>query len=115
LKYERRVKPSVVLPPDLIRGYYERDPVALEGVRSWLDKNGLTILFTLEEAYGDESVYLGDDFYIYIGTPRPPKKHWMLKLLRKHNPNQLSQAIKENWPASQIHNFLKKRSEDQVQ
>ena len=52
LKYERRIKPSKVLPPDLIHGYYTK--TKLSEVEEWLAKNGLTILFTLGEAYGDE-------------------------------------------------------------
>jgi hypothetical protein len=114
LKYERLVKPSKVLPPDLIRGYYEQDPQALIEIDSWLTKNGLTILFTLGEAYGNESVYLGNDGKIYIGTDKIPRIDWLKKLLLKVNVGLLQQAIKEGWDRKKMFEILKKKSEEDL-
>lgn len=111
LKYSRLVKPSKVLPPDLIVGFYNQNPESLKEVEDWLRKNGLTILFTLGEAYGDESVFLGEDNRIYIGTEKVPKKNWLKKCLLKHSPDLLQQAIKENWSQIKLYEELKKISE----
>ena len=111
LKYKRKVKPSKVLPPDLIRGFYEKDIETLKEVSSWLDKNGLTILFTLEEAYGDERVYLDDDGNIYIGTEKLPKKDWLKKCLHRHSPELLVQAIQEDWVRKKMFEMLKNLSD----
>ena len=111
LKYKRKVKPSKVLPADLLRGYYNKDAQVLKEVQAWLDKNGLTILFTLQEAYGDENVFLDGDGHIYIGTENIPSKDWMKKCLHKHDPSLLVKAIKEDWTMDQIFEELKKLSE----
>ncbi len=111
LKYKRKVKPSKVLPPDLIRGFYEKDVETLKEVSRWLDKNGLTILFTLEEAYGDERVYLDNDGYIYIGTDKIPKKDWLKKCLHRHSPELLIQATQEKWVSKKMFSVLKNLSD----
>ncbi len=111
MKYRRKVKPSKVLPSDLILGYYEKDPQTLREVEKWLLKNGLTILFTLEEAYGDETVFLGEDHFIYIGTEALPKKDWLKKCLLKQSHDLLLQSIKEDWSKEKMFEELKKRSD----
>lgn len=110
MKYKRTIKPSKVLPPSYIKGYYSKDAQTLIDVEKWLDKNGLTILFTLGEAYGDERVYLGVDGHIYIGTGKLPKKDWLKKLLLRESTELLQQAIKENWTRKKMYEELKKRS-----
>tara|TARA_B000000557_G_C20470893_1_gene315409 strand:+ start:183 stop:551 length:369 start_codon:yes stop_codon:yes gene_type:complete len=112
LKYERLVKPSKVLPPDLIRGYYEQDAKSLKEIEVWLSKNGLTILFTLGEAYGNESVYLGKDNRVYIGTDKIPRIDWLKKQLLRVSTELLQQAIKEGWTRKKIFEELKKISEE---
>ena len=111
LKYERLIKPSKVLPPDLISGYYSQAPKCLKEVEVWLSKNGLTILFTLGEAYGNESVYLGKDNKIYMGTERIPRATWLRKQLLGISVGILQQAIKEKWSVKEMFEELKKRSE----
>lgn len=113
LKYERLVKPSKVIPPDLIRGYYEQDAKVLKEIDAWLSKNGLTILFTLGEAYGNESVYLGKDNRVYIGTDRIPRIDWLKKLLLGVSTELLQQAIRESWGRKKMFEELKKRSEEE--
>lgn len=112
LKYERLVKPSKVLPPDLIRGYYEQDAKTLKDIEVWLFKNGLTILFTLGEAYGDESVYLGKDNRVYIGTEKVPRINWLKKQLLRVSTDLLQEAVREGWGRKKIFEELKKRSEE---
>lgn len=113
LKYERLVKPSKVLPPDLIRGYYEQDSVSLKEIEVWLSKNGLTILFTLGEASGDESVYLGKDNKIYIGTEKIPRKDWLKKLLLDESVSLLQQALREDWTRKKMFEVLKNKSKEE--
>lgn len=113
LKYERLVKPSKVLPPDLIRGYYEQDSVSLKEIEVWLSKNGLTILFTLGEASGDESVYLGKDNKIYIGTEKIPRKDWLKKLLLDESVSLLQQALREDWTRKKMFEELKNKSKEE--
>ena len=113
MRYERLVKPSKVLPPDLIRGYYEQDAKSLKEIEVWLFKNGLTILFTLGEAYGNESVYLGKDNRVYIGTDKIPRIDWLKKQLLRVSTELLQQAIKEGWTRKKIFEELKKRSEEE--
>ena len=110
MKYKRCIRPSKILPPSLILGYYEKDPQALIEVGKWLDKNGLTIMFTLGEAYGDESVWLGDDGHIYIGSKKLPKKSWLKKCLLKISPELLRESIQESWKPKKMFEELKKRS-----
>ena len=114
LKYKRQVKPNKVLPASLLRGSYAQDPPTLHKVKSWLDKNGLTILFTLQEAYGNESVYLHTDGNIYIGTKTLPPKEWLKKCLHKHDPALLMKAIKEDWSKKKMFETLKILSEKDV-
>lgn len=114
LKYERLVKPSKVLPPDLIRGYYEQDAKSLKEIEAWLSKNGLTILFTLGEAYGNESVYLGNDGKIYIGTDKIPRIDWLKKLLHSQSVDLLMEAIREGWTRKKMFEILKKKSEEDL-
>ena len=114
LKYERLVKPSKVLPPDLIRGYYEQDAKSLKEIEDWLSKNGLTILFTLGEAYGNESVYLGKDNRVYIGTEKIPRINWLKKLLLGVSTELLQQAIRESWTRKKMFDVLKKISEEEL-
>ena len=113
LKYERLIKPSKVLPPDLISGYYSQDPKCLKEVGVWLSKNGLTILFTLGEAYGNESVYLGKDNKIYMGSERIPRVTWLRKQLLGVSVELLQQAIKEDWTVKKMFDVLKKKSEEE--
>lgn len=113
LKYERLVKPSKVLPPDLIRGYYEQDVNSLKEIESWLFKNGLTILFTLGEAYGNECVYLGKDNRVYIGTEKIPRINWLKKQLLRVSTELLQQAIKEDWTRKKMFEVLKNKSEEE--
>ena len=110
MKYKRAIKPSVILPADLILGYYEKDPQTLKEVESWLSKNGLTIMFTLQEAYGNESVFLHTDGHIYIGSHKVPSKDWLKKLLLKISPNLLRQAVAEDWSKIKMYEEIKKRS-----
>lgn len=114
LKYERLVVPSKVLPPDLIRGYYEQDAKTLKEIEAWLSKNGLTILFTLGEAYGNESVYLGKDGKIYIGTEKIPSIDWLKKLLHAQSVDLLREAIKDGWTRKKMFDVLKKKSEEDL-
>lgn len=111
LKYKRLIRPSLVLPSDLIRGFYERDEVALKEVSKWLDKNGLNILFTLGYAYGDEKVFLDEDNRIYIGTDTLPNMDWLKKCLLKQSNDLLSQAIREKWTRKKMFNELKKSTD----
>ena len=108
MKYKRLIRPSLVLPPDLIRGFYERDEKTLGDVNKWLDKNGLNILFTLGYAYGNERVFLDEDNRIYIGTDKLPSVDWLKKCLLKQSNDLLSQAIKEKWDQKKMFNELKK-------
>lgn len=110
MKYELPVKPSKVLPPSYIRGYYEKDPQTLVEVRKWLAKNGLTILFTRGDAYGDESVYLGKDDHIYIGTDKTPDKDWVKRCLLKIDRSLLESALKEKWSTEKMFDELKKHA-----
>ena len=112
LKYERLFKPSKVLPPDLIRGYYEQDAKSLKEIEVWLSKNGLTILFTLGEAYGNESVYLGKDSRVYIGTEKIPRIDWLKKMLLGVSVELLQEAIREGWTRKKMFGELKKKSEE---
>ena len=114
LKYKRQVKPNKVLPASLLIGYYAQDPHTLHKVKSWLDKNGLTILFTLQEAYGNEDVYLHTDGKIYIGTKTLPPKEWLKKCLHKHDPMILMKAIKEDWSKKKMFETLKILSEKDI-
>lgn len=111
LKYERLVKPSKILPPDLIRGYYEQDAKSLKEIEAWLSKNGLTILFTLGEAYGNESVYLGKDNRVYIGTDKIPRKNWLKKQVLRVSTELLQRVTREGWTRKEMFEELKKRSE----
>ena len=111
MKYKRLIRPSLVLPSDLIRGFYERDEVALKEVSKWLDKNGLNILFTLGYAYGDEKVFLDEDNRIYIGTDTLPNMDWLKKCLLKQSNDLLSQAIREKWTRKKMFNELKKSTD----
>jgi len=113
LKYERLVKPSKVLPPDLIRGYYEQDVNSLKEIEDWLFKNGLTILFTLGDAYGNESVYLGKDNRVYIGTEKIPRINWLRKQLLRVDKGLLQQAIREGWTRKKMFDILKNKSEEE--
>jgi hypothetical protein len=113
LKYERLVKPSKVLPPDLIRGYYEQDVNSLKEIEDWLFKNGLTILFTLGDAYGNESVYLGKDNRVYIGTEKIPRINWLRKQLLRVDKELLQQAIRESWTRKKMFDILKNKSEEE--
>lgn len=113
LKYERLVKPSKVLPPDLIRGYYEQDANSLKEIEDWLFKNGLTILFTLGEAYGNESVYLGKDNRVYIGTEKIPRVNWLKKQLLGISTELLHKAIREDWTRKKMFDVLKNKSEEE--
>ena len=109
LKYKRRVEPSSVLPPDLIQGFYEKNPQAIKEVEKWLDKNGLTILFTLEEAYGDEKVWLDPDGQIYIGRNKHYPFFWLKARLLRLSPDLLNKAIQEKWRGNRIFEEIKKR------
>jgi hypothetical protein len=111
LKYERLVKPSKILPPDLIRGYYEQDAQSLKEIEAWLSKNGLTILFTLGEAYGNESVYLGKDNRVYIGTDKIHRKNWLKKQVLRVSTELLQRVTREGWTRKEMFEELKKRSE----
>jgi len=111
LKYERLVKPSKILPPDLIRGYYEQDAQILKEIEAWLSKNGLTILFTLGEAYGNESVYLGKDNRVYIGTDKIHRKNWLKKQVLRVSTELLQRVTREGWTRKEMFEELKKRSE----
>jgi hypothetical protein len=111
LNYKRRVVPSKVLPPKLLKGYYDKNQDVLLEVESWLSKNGLTILFTLQEAYGDETVWLGSDHNIYIGTEKCPNKDWLKKCLLRDSPGLLRVVLKEGWTQEEMFEELKKRSE----
>lgn len=111
LKYERLVKPSKVLPPDLIRGYYEQEVKSLKEIETWLFKNGLTILFTLGEAYGNESVYLGKDNRVYIGTEKIPRINWLKKQILREGTELLQRVVREGWTRKEMFEELKKRSE----
>jgi len=111
LKYERLVKPSKVLPPDLIRGYYEQDAKILKEIETWLSKNGLTILFTLGEAYGNESIYLGKDNRVYIGTEKIPRINWLKKQILRVDTELLQKVTREGWTRKEMFEELKKRSE----
>ena len=113
MKYERLVKPSKVLPPDLIRGYYEQDVNSLKEIEGWLFKNGLTILFTLGDAYGNESVYLGKDNRVYIGTEKIPRINWLRKQLLRVDKELLQQAIRESWTRKKMFDILKNKSEEE--
>lgn len=104
------VKPSKVLPPSYVKGYYDKDPQTLAKIEEWLSKNGLTILFTLGEAYGNETVYLDVDGHIYIGTEKIPRKDWLKKLLLKEDVGKLQQAIKEKWGPKKMFEELKNHS-----
>jgi hypothetical protein len=108
VKYRRPVKPSKVLPPSLIRGYYEKDAETLVLIQQWLEKNGLTILFTLEEAYGNETVWLDEDGLIYIGTAEIPKKKWLKKCLVRLDRELFLQSLKEKWSTEKYFVELKK-------
>lgn len=114
LKYERLVKPSKVLPPDLIRGYYEQDAKILKEIEAWLYKNGLTILFTLGEAYGNESVYLGKDNRVYIGTGKIPRINWLKKQILRVDTELLQRVNREGWTRKEMFEELKKRSEIEI-
>ena len=111
LKYERLVKPSKVLPPDLIRGYYEQEVKSLKEIETWLFKNGLTILFTLGEAYGNESVYLGKDNRVYIGTEKIPRINWLKEQILREGTELLQRVVREGWTRKEMFEELKKRSE----
>ena len=111
LKYERLVKPSKILPPDLLRGYYEQDAQSLKEIEAWLSKNGLTILFTLGEAYGNESVYLGKDNRVYIGTDKIHRKNWLKKQVLRVSTELLQRVTREGWTRKEMFEELKKRSE----
>ena len=111
LKYERLVKPSKVLPPDLIRGYYEQEVKSLKEIETWLFKNGLTILFTLGEAYGNESVYLGKDNRVYIGTEKIPRINWLKKQILREGTELLQRVVREGWTRKEMFEKKKKRSE----
>ena len=111
LKYERLVKPSKILPPDLIRGYYEQDAQSLKEIEAWLSKNGLTILFTLGEAYGNESVYLGKDNRVYIGTDKIHRKQWLKNQVLRVSAELLQRVTREGWTRKEMFEELKKRSE----
>jgi len=79
IKYKRAIKPSCLLPPSLIRGFYGKDSDSLGQAREWIDKNGLIILFTNRKALGHEKVWLEEDGLVYIGwTKLPPKNDLLL-------------------------------------
>lgn len=109
MRYRRKVKPNKVLPPSLLKGYYEKDPHTLTAIKKWLNKNGLTILFTLGEAYGDETVWLDTDGYIYIGTEKVPKMQWLRKMLLKLDHETLKKSFDETWTQKRMFEELKKR------
>jgi hypothetical protein len=105
MKYKRKVRPSLVLPPDLIRGFYEQDPSALDEVNKWVDKNGLVILMTLQKALGDEEVWYEDGF-IYMGWSKLPLLKELRKWLHDLGGDHLQRAVKEKWTRKKIMCFL---------
>ena len=110
MRYKRAVKPSKVLPPSYISGYYGKDPQTLLVIEKWLKKNGLTILFTLGEAYGDETVWLDNDGHIYIGTDKLPRKDWLKRCLLKISPDLLRESVRDKWTPKKMFERLKNRS-----
>jgi hypothetical protein len=110
LKYSRRIQPKRLIPPSLLRGYYNNDPLTLIEVRKWVNKNGLTILFTLGEAYGNETVWLDSDGHLYMGTNKIPNIDWLRKKLLELDPQTLKKCLSEKWTRKKMFEELKKRS-----
>ena len=109
VRYKCKVKPSCVLPPDLIKGFYNRDPEALKDAESWVKRNGLIILFTNHRAYGQEEVWLDPDGHIYIGWTQLPRKESLRRWLALSHPELISKAA--SWERSQM---FKKYSEREI-
>ena len=106
IRYKCKVKPSCVLPPDLIKGYYNKDPEALKDASAWVERNGLIILFTNHRAYGQEKVWLDEDGDIYIGWAKLPSKDTLKKWLALSHPELMREV--SSWKASEM---FKKYSE----
>ena len=106
MKYRRQVLPSVVLPHDLIHGYYAKDEDTLNEVRRWLRRNGLPILFTFGYARGDEVVLMGEDGNIYLEWEKLPLKKDLLRWLGKEDIMLLRKARSEGWVRKRIHGEL---------
>lgn len=100
VRYRCRVKPSCILPPDLVRGFYERDPDALREAEAWVEKNGLIILFTNHRAWGQEEVKVHPDGYIYVEWCGLPPKRDMLRWLAQSSPEYVVEAA--SWKPKKI-------------
>jgi hypothetical protein len=106
VSYRRPVIPSAVLPPDLIRGYYNREEQAMSEVRSWVDRNGLTILFTFGKIKGDERVIVDDQGGIYVEWDSLPKKKDLCRWLGDISVETLREALAQDWTRKQMFNEI---------
>ena len=109
MRYKREIKPSFILPPSYIRGFYQKDPEILNKCVEWVETNGLIILFTLQRAFGDETVWVDlTEHKIYVGSKTLPTKVFLLKQLFVVDNTLVNQAHKENWNRRKIFDELKK-------
>ena len=102
LKYKCRIKPSCILPPDLIYSFYSKEPECLVESREWVNKNGLIIIFTAGLAEGHEAVWLDPDSNIYIGWDKYPPKASILRWLSKFDPKKSLEAHKDKWSTKKV-------------
>jgi len=68
----RVVNPRSRIPVDILEDFLDKKPYAIEEGKKWIEKYGLTILFTQNLAKGWESVWVEDDGTIYMDDKEHP-------------------------------------------
>jgi len=108
IKYKCRIKPSSVLPLDLIRGFYNEDKEAIEEASEWVEENGLILLFTHGRAVGHERVWVEDN-QILIGWYKIPYKKDLIRWLQLDHPDLFPDVL--SWTKKEM---FKKYSEREI-
>jgi hypothetical protein len=70
--YHRVLKLHGLIPPDLIQGFQNREPKAIEEVREWIAKNGQTILSVKGVMEAGDEIVVTDKGYIFL-SPKEPR------------------------------------------
>jgi len=109
MRYKRQINPSFILPPDLVRGFYERDAEALSEASSWVEKNGMFILMTYQYVSGDETAWVDEaEGKIYVGTKTLPKRVDMRRWLTQIDPALTRLSISQEWTNKNLFEELSK-------
>ena len=109
MKYKRDIKPSFILPPDLVSGFYGRDALVLSEARAWVEKNGMSILMAYQYVSGDERAWVDEiEGKIYVGTKTLPKKIDLRRWLTSIDPALTRLSISQEWTRKNLFEELSK-------